>query len=324
MIGGSGEHLYGYGELSWYTGDMLRPPEGASAWDHFVIRQSRVANMDLCQGREGLMLGQDPLPPSEAMFKGTAVHYLIDRWLDHWHADELRDWSHYKDTAPDYLRMVAKQHDGFDLDLRFSRVKAYETWVDEVVFLFHTWIEDWFLDGNNTALVEQEVGREERMFMPLGSVYVPDEKGSAIVWLAGKPDLFTADLLVDWKTSGRAWKQGKAQGLLQDDLYAALIEWTHGISIREGLYVVGDWSTNGWAEHRTRITEASIESAKRRAYAHARDLILGTWSYSPTNSFGVRHWPCKPQFCAAWDRCEAKHIGDGVGSQPIEIQGVWR
>jgi hypothetical protein len=260
--------------------------------------------------------------PSEAMFGGTGIHFLIDTWIDTWLARKDFPYWEVPDAAT-FLVLTAGAHDGFDLMSKFTSKAALYTWVSGLLDMLHAWIEGWLLVGDNASIVEQAVGREQRLYRPLGTVKVPGTKQPKQVWVTGMPDLWTGDVLVDWKTSSRNWGKDKAQGMLQDDIYAGLVEYVDGIALREGMYVVGDRSKQAWHEHHTTMTDASIEAALQRAYAHARDLILGTWSYSPTNSFGSRHWPCRPNFCSAWDRCPAKFLGDSYDNQPIEIQGVW-
>lgn len=289
--------------------------------EEFVIRQSNVGNMDLCQARVGLMQGQPEQDPSEAMFAGTAVHWLIDLWIDKWlEGVDLAPLSD-PDWVEQGLVSVALQKDGFDLLSKFTSPVHLRQWVVECIFMLNAWVEQWMI--GNAQIVEEAVGREVQLHRPLGTVKVPGRREPVVVWVSGHPDLYTRTLLVDWKTSSKNWRKGKAFGMVQDDIYSALVEWSQGIRIDQGLFVVGDRAARAWYEHPTRITEASREAALVRAYSHARDLLLGTYSFSPTNSFGDRHWPCSPKYCPAWDACPAKYIGDAKDLLSQETRSLW-
>lgn len=311
----------GYGDLSWYEPGMA--PDDPVL--DYVLRQSNLGNMDLCQGRVGLMLDQTPMKPSEAMFAGTMAHYLIDEFITLWLDQE--DYTHLFEAqfVRDWIVDVAAEKDDLDLRSRFSNEQALMSWIIDGVRMLNTWVEQWLLSRNNAALVEQMVGRENQMFRPLGTVKKPGQGKPIRLWVSGHPDGYTTDLLVDWKTSSKNWSKGKAFGMSQDDVYAAIIEFNEGHEIRAGLFVVCDRSKMKWHEHWTNITEASQEAAMVRAYSHARDLVLSTWSYSPTNSFGIRHWPCKPNFCSAWEICPARKTGDEYDNVNERVErNVWR
>lgn len=306
----------GYLDLAWLN---RRKDQYGPTDKDFVIRQSTDKAMRLCGGRVGLMLDQSAMLPSEAMFFGTAEHFILDDYISWYHGvyeDGMpvleMDWSNVYEN----LIVLAADHDNLILPRCFSSESAAKQWVYEVLFAAHAWIEEvwlpWAVDVN-------WFGREQKLYSPLGRV-----KGVP-VWLRGSPDGWDDTTLTDWKTSGRGWGKNKAYGQSQDDLYSELIFWNTGgdVDIRNAQFVVYDRQRRTWTVHPTRITEQSREAARLRAFTNARDLILGTWSYLPTNSFDDRHWPCTPKFCPAWDLCPAKYLGGTTDTLPREEQEVW-
>lgn len=318
----------GYGDIDWAAG-LRRPPGDDDGYGyvgdvtHFVLRQSWLSNMDLCGGRVGLVMYAPAREPSEAMFAGTAMHFLIDNFIDRWLAHE--DLAVFNDVEwiEQYIVSVALQKEGMDLMSKFPSARHMRQWITELMFMLNSWVEDWLLVRDNASVVEQAVGRENRLYMPVGTVKRPGTREPIKVWVSGHPDLYTGDVLIDWKTSSKNWRKGKAYGMSQDDVYAALVEYNDGLKLRESIFVVGDRNSRGWHEHHARMTEASIEAARLRAWTHARDLILETWSYTPTGSFGTRHWPCRPEYCSAWDVCQAKAIGDEYDSVAMITREQW-
>jgi len=289
----------------------------------YVIRQSNVGNMTLCQGRVGEMIGRDPLPPSEAMFFGTAVHYMIDDFIA-WYNDEVGGPG---DEHPDipvlemtwqdvyaWLSRIALEHDSLDLGTKFRNNDAAKQWTHEVMFAVNTWVEQVWLTWGVSLPIE---GREVQLFAPLGQV---DGRG---VWMSGHPDAWTRDILIDWKTSGKAWRKNKQYGMVQDDVYAELVAWNFGYDIASSTFVVYNRQKREWNFHPATITIGSRNSARIRAFEHARDLILGTFGHAPTDVFGNRPWYCSPKFCSAWDHCLARNLGGTLDSAKIEIQGRW-
>lgn len=281
----------------------------------FVFRQSTTSNMDLCGGRGvGTLPDAVQIPPSEAMFGGTGIHFVIETLTDQLLAGvggELRtDW------LLDHLSRMAEE-EGFDLRSRFTNQTALAEWVIHVRDMGYAWLEQW--GTPNWHLLEQAIVREDKLYRPLGY----DSKGKTRIWLSGHPDLALDDEITDWKTSSRNWQAGKAQGAVQDDIYAALVDWNFGTDIRKGRFVVGDRAKGVWVEHFTNITPASKEAAIQRAWIHADSLINETWSYTPTNTFGKRGWHCKPQYCSQWDACPFKALGDEWDDMPQETRVIW-
>lgn len=291
--------------------------------DDFVIRQSAVSNGELCGGRNGLALDQPQTPPSEAMFGGTAIHLVVDHLIDNIMDPGTHPMDH--ESIFSELADLAQEKDGFDLASRFSSPAIMQGWVEHCIGMGNQWLEDWGIP--NMATIEQAIVREDQLFMPLGLVTVnPGGSGErgVRVWLSGHPDLATPDLIVDWKTSSRAWAKGKAQAAIQDDLYALLVEHNYpDVEIFNGLFVVGNRATGRWDSHPTRITQASKEAALHRAFLQGQQLLLGTWTYSPLDGFGKRGWHCKPEYCGSWDVCPARRIGDDYETDTQVTRTDW-
>ena len=289
----------------------------------FVTRQSTVSNMDLCGGRNGLPLQHNlpDAPPSEAMFSGTSIHLVVDHLIDNT-MGIASPWDLSHDVFGDELQVLAQEKDNFRLRPCFSSQGVWNGWVDHILDMGHKWLEQWGIP--NWATIEQAIVREDKLYRPLGIVYDYSTTKSTRCWVSGHPDLATADMIVDWKTSSRNWQKGKAQGAVQDDIYAALVEWNFpNVTINQGLFVVGDRGKGTWHEHPTLITQASKEAALDRALAHARDLLLGTWNLTPNDNFGKRGWHCKPQFCGAWNVCTARKLGDEFENVAMVTRTDW-
>ena len=288
--------------------------------DRLILRQSDVANATLCNGR--VYLARElavELPPSEAMFFGTLMHGLIEQFIEDYTAHEDLDWI----SDPDRVRHIAHalwQDEVWTVELAdaFYSPTAYKAWISEAMMLLSSWVEGWFL--NNVDLIADTVVSEEILWIMLGV----DPTFGTEVWLRGTPDLATPWLLVDWKTSGRAWAKGKALGSMQDDVYAGLLRHNYELRIENALFVVGNRASRKWEEHPTRVTEASIEAAMFRAWQVGQMLLFDSPTYTPTTSFGQRSWHCRPQYCSVWDQCQAKALGDTFDAQPQEVRSRWR
>jgi len=303
-----------------HADDKLRawgplPQEG-----DFVVRQSTFSNMDLCGGRTGLAQDLDlaDAPPSEAMFGGTGIHLVIDNLIDNLFTPY--SWMMNSVEFEDRLIELAQEKDGFDLRSRFSSGPVMRGWVEGLLDMGHKWLEQW--GEPNLATIEQALVREDKLYRPLGLVIVNGT--SRRCWVSGHPDLATPSEIVDWKTSSRDWQKGKAQGQIQDDIYATLVEWAYPeAQINQGLFVVGDRSKGTWREHHTLVTEASKKAALDRALNHCRDLLMGTYNMTPLDNFGKRGWHCKPQYCGAWDACTSRYLGDEFDILPQETRSQW-
>jgi hypothetical protein len=250
------------------------------------------------------------------MFGGTAIHLVIDHMIDN--IVEGASWDLSPEAVFDELKVLAQEKDGFDLVSRFSTPAIMRGWVEHCVGMGDTWLEDWGIA--NMAMLEQAIVREGQLFMPLGY----EGQTETRMWLSGHPDLATPDVITDWKTSSRKWKPSKAQGMVQDDLYALLVEYNFPeAEIYSGMFVVGNRSSGHWDPHPTRITTASKEAAMTRAFVQAQQLLLGTWTYNLLDGFGSRNWHCKPEYCGSWDICPARKNGDDYERDPQVTRTDW-
>lgn len=299
-------NLEGYNDIAWVKSrkNRIKPLER-----DFVIRQSHVQSMMLCQGRVALPvdLGWPALPPNEAMFFGTVVHAAIEEFIADIdiHDDDPWGWI----GNPDFYLQVADECAKTE-GVALGTIVAYPAqrqWSHEIMFAVNKWVEQVWLPW----LVEFRIlGQEREMFMPLGT-FTPnadDEYPHAKkkVWLKGTPDLWVRDLLIDWKTAGSGWRPGKADGLIQDFLYAALIEYNTGEKLRAARFAVYDRAARRWDAHDTSFTDEQIEAAKQQAYIQARALYRLEYSFNPYNGYGKRGWQC--DYCDVASECDAQRL----------------
>lgn len=280
----------------------------------FVFRQSNVSGAELCGGRVALDLQHGPFAPTEAMFGGTGIHLVIDHLIDN--VLGLDHWDLSVDAVMDDLETLAHE-DGFILASRFTNVNVYTGWVEGLIDMGHAWLEQW--GEPNMPLIEAAIVREDKLFMPLGY-----SSTGVRLWLSGHPDLATPHAIIDWKTSTRNWPKGKAQGAIQDDLYSLLVESNYPeANIGWGAFIVGDRSSGKWHENKTLITQQSKDAARERALRAANQVLEGHYSFTPLDGFGKRNWHCKPKFCATWDLCPYRYLGDEFDNQPEEDRSLW-
>ncbi len=257
------------------------------SWDvptpaDFVTRVSTVIDQELCQGRSIIpaVLSWPAFPPSEPMMFGTVAHALVEHEL-------------VGKSVPLVVDVVkaALIEDGIT-----GYVPAYvnQKFIDEVLVARAKWIEQ-VLPG-----LEYEPGPywiEARLHRPLGMV---DGKP---VWLRGTSDLATPVIITDWKTSGKAWRKGRAEKSIQLPLYRSLVEWNHEVAPEVGTYVVYDRTKKQWNSHPVALTDEKVNGALLRAFTQARAAIRQEYTLTPAGDFQERAWYCKPAFCDAWEAC---------------------
>jgi hypothetical protein len=257
------------------------------SWDlptpaDYVIRVSTVINQELCQGRDIIpaVLAWPAFPPNELMMFGTVAHALVEHEL-------------HNKPVPLVVDIVkaALIDDGIT-----GYVPAYvnQKFIDEVLVARAKWIEQ-VLPG-----LEYEPGPywiEARLHRPLGMV---DGKP---VWLRGTSDLATPIIITDWKTSGKAWRKGRAEKSIQLPLYRSLVEWNHEVAPEVGAYVVYDRAKKEWNSHPVALTDKKVNGALLRAFTQARAGLRQEYTLTPAGDFQERAWYCKPAFCNAWDAC---------------------
>ncbi len=147
------------------------------------------------------------------------------------------------------------------------------------------------------------------------------ERGN--VFLKGTADLVLEDRLMDWKTSGRAWKQAKADFSVQASLYMPLHKQTLGLEIKKFDFWVYNRQARQWNVMRTKRTIAQIDSALDTALQYGRQIEAGVYPCTPVPeaSFNKgRGWYCKPKFCGAWNICKAKYLNDDFNEKEKAVR----
>ncbi len=182
------------------------------------------------------------------------------------------------------------------------------------------WQEDVYPQLN----LSDNIRVEEKMLAPLG--VLPNGRA---VWFYGTPDLVDIGNagIQDWKTTGRAWKESKALGLLAPQAYSWLVDTTHGVFIPDHFYWVWDRAKSEWTLHKTSRNQAHVDSYLRKAWAIAKSIDAQAFPFRPwSETFGnvTRGWWCSPKYCSAWDICEGKSLPDDLWEgTPIDITAGW-
>ena len=286
--------------------------------DDILVRQSTIGSMQLCPGRTGL--SQEPgfnNTPSEAMFFGSVVHAMIDRFLTL--GDEgawpfqLTTWEAIHETM-----LTEAIDDGFVLS-EVATTEQIVLFVDEVRSSCQAWYsqvwQEWFHEIN-------VVGSEVKLTRPLGVL----ADGRA-VWLQGTPDIHTGADLYDWKTSGSKWSIN-GDGLTKGSFQPQAPLYLHLMGLTEGhfTFVVYDRKEGTWTTHTTEWSASSVASAVRNAWEVGKQIGAKAFPYLPfESSFGKykRGWHCSPKYCGAWDICPGKDmISDGIDTS-VKIDRRW-
>jgi len=269
-----------------------------------VVRQSTINSLQLCGQRVALSTKEGYLPlVSEQLAFGTCVHEIISQDISHnaLQQDMLLNMGEWINEI-----LVTQYEWSLDQigDPRpfFSEIGvAYRSWVTKVAP---------FIARDNVVESEQE------HYMYLG------EGLNGNIWLKGTADLVMKDRLVDWKTSGRDWKQGKADYSIQASLYMPLHKQALKRSLRKFDFWVYDRSKSVWRLHPTSRTIAEINSALHTAYIYGLQIESGHLPATPvpTGFVPKRGWYCSAKWCNAWNICESKFLNDNVDETVVAIR----
>jgi len=276
-----------------------------------VVRQSTINQITLC-GYRKLLEGQEGYldAVSEPMVFGSAAHYLIARHL------ELGDIPH-----DDIQNMDVWIEDMLvtDYDWSLSQVPSPRDFFAEIEASYAQW--RMVVLPTLPPLITQE--QEMWMYLGEGKNHKRLEKGSSRIYLKGTPDAVFEGVVVDWKTSGRAWKETKAHKALQADLYMALVKQNLDVSIRDWIFWVYNRRGRVWEAIPTKRRIKDIDSSLLRAYDYGLALEAGILPATPyTDTFGEmrRGWYCSPKFCGAWNICPAKFLHDDVNESELAVR----
>jgi hypothetical protein len=267
-----------------------------------LIRQSTIGQMQLCPGRVGFSDHPEYLGMiSEPLAFGTCVHHII--------AEDLLNGGIRDDLLLSMNEWVEEiLIDQYDWSL--ERVPDVQGFFSEVAVAYRSWRQNVYpnLPLDQVMAIEEEF----RMFLGEGL--------HGNIFLKGTADLVLESTLMDWKTSGRAWKQAKADFSVQASLYMPLHKQALDHSLQKFTFWVFNRSGGIWSPLSTKRTVAQIDGALATALQYGRQLESGAFPCTPVPeaSFNkARGWYCKPKFCGAWNICDAKHLNDGFNEKEV-------
>jgi len=260
-----------------------------------LTRQSTLGQMQLCPGRVGFMDTPGHLDMiSEPLAFGSCTHEIIGR-----HLIEGEQQDRMLLSMDEWVEeLLVEQY-----DWSLTKVPNVRDFFSEISIAYRSWIENVL----PTIPLDEILLVEEEQWMLLG------EGARGNVFLKGTADLVLQDTLMDWKTSGRAWKQSKADFSVQASLYMPLHKQALEVSIQRFWFWVFNRQKAEWNLLKTNRTVAQIDAALATAYQYGLQIEAGAFPCTPVPeaSFNkARGWYCKPKFCSAWNVCDAKFMND--------------
>ena len=270
-----------------------------------LIRQSTIGQMQLCPGRVKWVDHPEHLDMlSEPLVFGTCVHEII---ANHLLKGKLQE------TMLLSMDVWIEQLLVENYDWTLKKIPLVRDFFSEIAVAYRSWISNVLptLDLENVITVE------EKQLMYLG------KGNSGNIFLHGTADLVMTELLIDWKTSGRAWKQHKADFSIQASLYMPLHKQSLELSIQDFWFWVFNRQTGVWSLLKTKRTVAQIDSALNTALEYGRQIEAKAFPCTPVPeaSFNKkRGWYCQPKFCSAWNVCDSKFMNDGVNEKEIAVR----
>lgn len=270
-----------------------------------LIRQSTIGQMQLCPGRVKWVDHPEHLDMlSEPLVFGTCVHEIIANHLLEGKLQEKMLLS--MDVWIEQLLVD-------DYDWTLKKVPLVRDFFSEIAVAYRSWVTH----VEPTLDSEQIIAVEKRQLMYLG------EGNSGNIFLHGTADLVFSNLLMDWKTSRRAWKQQKADFSIQASLYMPLHKQTLEVSIQEFWFWVFNRGAGVWSLLKTKRSTDQIDAALATALEYGRQIEAKAFPCTPVPeaSFNKqRGWYCKPKFCSAWNVCDSKFMNDGINEKEIAVR----
>jgi len=270
-----------------------------------LIRQSTLGQMQLCPGRVGFDGKEGHLAMiSEPLAFGTCTHEIISQHLINGEQQDKMLLS-----MDEWVEAILVE----DYEWSLSQVYNVRDFFAELAVAYRTWVTNVLptIPLDRIVLVEQE----QLMFLGEGNM--------GNVFLRGTADLVLDNLLLDWKTSGRAWKQSKADFSVQASLYMPLHHQTLELNTREFWFWVYNRQKATWELLKTERTIAQIDAAMATALQYGLQIEAGAFPCTPVPeaSFNkARGWYCKPKFCSAWNICDAKFMNDSFVETEVAIR----
>lgn len=292
----------------WRSIPLANPP-AYTAEEDILIRQSTINTLQLCAKRVELQQQKGYLEPvGEKLVFGSLLHELIAADLnvdtdvdtmivdmDHWiepYLNEKYQWS--IGMIPDYGKFKQQLTIG------------YRTWAHQVKPK---------INSNQITAVEETL-----------ELYLGEADNSRGVFLQGTADLIMEDRIIDWKTTGRAWSQTKADLSIQASLYMPLAKQQYGLATREFTFWIYVRTSNPyWQPLSTSRRVKDIDSALQTAYNYGLQIDAGVYPATPVpeSDFNKkRGWYCSPKWCGGWNICTSKYLHDNVNEQ-IRAERTW-
>lgn len=260
------------------------------------VRQSTISSLQLCGQRVALKDHPGYLQAvSEPLVFGTLVHHLI--------AEDLSTGERQMgllSNMPEWVEPILEE----DHDWSIKKIPDLGNFFGEIAVAYRSWAT------RVLPKLPEPLSIEEEMLVYLG----PGENSNKI-FLQGTADAVFPKTLADWKTSGRQWKDSKAQFSLQATLYPALVKQNLGLDIRKFTFWVWSRRDGRWFKHTTSRTVREVEAGLQIAYTYGLQLDAGHHPATPLdeNYFEYkRAWYCSTRFCPAWNVCDYKYLPDDV------------
>lgn len=268
-----------------------------------LVRQSIIGDCQLCEYRVKLATQEGYLQAiSEPLVFGTCTHHLIaqDLLVGEPRLDLLTSMDEWVEEI-----LVT------EYDWSLSQVPNPRDFFAEVTTAYRQWRKSVY------PKLPEAIALEKEMYMYLGE----GDKGN--YHLRGTPDAVFENQIMDWKTSGRPWKDGKAHYSIQASLYMGLVKQDTGIPIRKFVFWIFNKSKREWQAIRTERRVKEINAALVSAYDYARKIEAGVYTATPVRevfSKKERGWYCSAKYCGAWNICPVKYLNDDVDENVLAIR----
>lgn len=246
----------------------------------------------LCPARVGYSTHEGfDFSPSPEMFFGTLIHAIIDLHVSGRNQDRL-----IVSTLSGVTNLLVDLAEKESITVPDDMASSL---AEEALDAYRRWVADWWIPVGQEL---QIVSTEQIVYKQIGS--------DPEIWLQGTPDLVHEGGLVDWKTAGRGWDEGKAATRIQAPLYAFLA----GFEETRVDFVVYNRSKGVWNVHQVVVDARQVNAALATAREYGRMIAANVYPPTPSAPTGKtgRGWWCSAKYCGAWNICEYKHlISDG-------------
>lgn len=300
------------------------------------VSPSQLGQAQLCHARNDPIYkslpGYDDTPTEQASF-GRVLHAMIETRL------VCGEPASVAFSDPDHRQVVARwviAQDGADwFDFHQSSARRQQ-WVDEIYEAYLQWEEWWELGWEQWCNDQPfDLWVERHMTMPRtawSQTEWSEGPFSLPYTIRGTPDLIVPHdeepIGFDWKTAAKGWKEGQQKTDKMDQLsaYTALYYGDRPV-VPAMSWVVGVYNRKAemWEWYETTRSEGQVSSTLGAMDQVA--LAKSAGAYIPRQTQTVygkteRGWWCSAKWCAAWNVCFYKNIGDGKENDERKVE--WR